>query len=698
MPRRRRRFYVYLFRIIVLLLAGAAISVYIALSRVNLETMRGDIISVLSDATGLPIEISGTISWNFSMQPRVVLNDVRIANADWAKNKDGIKIDRIYARLDLFSLFSDRPTIRALRISGLTANLEQNEKGDYSLISNPSAADKDGEVARYPLDFGAYGLQSLMFTGININITTPGMQLKWAVDRFSLDYKNLDGALQYSGYIAKDKLVFPFIITMSELDKTRKVYPMHIAFANDGTPITADVALEQTSLIPIDFVVKGKISDPRVLAGYFDIGMPRLPPVAINIAGGFGRGKVTLRKSGITLGGNELTVSGGFDWSVANQRGGRPRVSVNLKSSKNFVLGEAIPDLYAPGPKWVRPNRPLNVFKDTPLYSGMLREYDIDFSLDFASLNVYRDLTVKNLRASGSVQDGFADISLNADFSGGSIAARVRAEDMDGMLDAEAAGTGRGVSVGNILESVGEKNILAELPVNFDFYLRGNGENLSELVANTWGPVQIYSVGSGYAYSELVAYLYGQDFLTSLRNSITDMFRSAKKSDQMPINCAAINLKVRGGRADTERGVAIGTNAINIRAKGFVDFGKEKLSAALVTVPVKGIKLSISGNVVNSLEISGNLAEPDIKINGGAIAAKALTATGIGLLLAPFTGGLGLVAGAGIGFLASDLLENWLSDPMPCQTARNSGAPAMNGDPEWLNLPASDLVWEMINN
>jgi hypothetical protein len=164
----------------------------------------------------------------------------------------------------------------------------------------------------------------------------------------------------------------------------------------------------------------------------------------------------------------------------------------------------------------------------------------------------------------------------------------------------------------------------------------------------------------------------------------------------MAVNCAAINLKVRGGRVETEKGIAIGTNAINVRAKGSVDFGQEKLKAALVMVPVRGIKLSITGSVINSMEITGSLAEPEISVSGAALAAKAITATGIGLLLSPFTGGLSVVAGAGLGFLAGDLLENWLSDSMPCQTAREEGAPVKEGDPEFLNLPFSELSYELI--
>lgn len=77
--------------------------------------------------------------------------------------------------------------------------------------------------------------------------------------------------------------------------------------------------------------------------------------------------------------------------------------------------------------------------------------------------------------------------------------------------------------------------------------------------------------------------------------------------------------------------------------------------------------------------------------------SRAATTAGIGMLvLAPFTGGLSLVAGAGVGFLAGDLLNNWLADDNPCETAMMRGAPAREGDPAFMNRPLEELVAELI--
>ena len=191
--------------------------------------------------------------------------------------------------------------------------------------------------------------------------------------------------------------------------------------------------------------------------------------------------------------------------------------------------------------------------------------------------------------------------------------------------------------------------------------------------------------------------MYGTDFLTTLRHSITDLFSSEKKYNQMTISCVSVNTKLREGLIETQHGVAVETNAINVRLAGNLDLGDEKMQLSLTTVPVRGLKLSLTGNVVNSMEITGNLAEPTIRISGAAVAGKVASATGIGLLLAPFTGGIGLVAGAGVGLLAGDLLENWLADDNPCETALERGAPSRRGDAEWMDLSAADLANNIIN-
>ena len=62
------------------------------------------------------------------------LNDVRVANADWAKNKYAYSADKIDVRLNLISLFRDKPTIQNVKLYNVKVNIEQN--ADYDALSD----------------------------------------------------------------------------------------------------------------------------------------------------------------------------------------------------------------------------------------------------------------------------------------------------------------------------------------------------------------------------------------------------------------------------------------------------------------------------------------------------------------------------------------------------------------------------------
>ena len=130
----RRSILLQIFRVLGLFLGGMAAAVVIALSQIDLDSLRGNVVSVLRDATGLPIEIDGAVAWKFSLRPQVELNDVRIKNSDWATHADAFTAKKIDVTLNLVSLFRDRPTIQRVVIYDAVTCIEKNADGDYSIL------------------------------------------------------------------------------------------------------------------------------------------------------------------------------------------------------------------------------------------------------------------------------------------------------------------------------------------------------------------------------------------------------------------------------------------------------------------------------------------------------------------------------------------------------------------------------------
>ncbi len=682
-------------RITGLFIMGLGVAVVIALSQVNLETLRGSVLSVLQNATGMPVEIDGEVSWKFSLRPQIELNQVRIPNAEWAKHDYAFSAEKVAVRVNLISLLRGRVAIQNVRVYDATVCVEQNADGVYSInqISNKmkNAVDASGGGVQ-DIAQPKYPFPDLSLGGVEIrNMVAHILDTSYSLSGFSL--RNIDngGAREYSGWIKPREQVYPFIMSFSEYNAERKIYPVRIAFANGGDDaLIANVALEGRSKMPIDFIIKGDIPDVTAVEQIFNLNLKHVPALRLNIAGGVDNNKIILRKSTIAAGKNKLSVSGDLTW-------GRGMPMLNLWASSDEInLITLFPKVY--GKKRIRPNRELNVFKNVPLFGGFWRSFNMSADIKVKHLVVYRDLDIADINMQIKSNNGIARIDLKTNVGDGDIVVGGDVNiDNENRLYVHMGAVGKEIIVGEILNQVHANNLISDLPSDFVLYVQANGRNLSELMSTITGPVQVYSSGVGYAHEKLVSNVYGTDFLTDLRHGVEDLFRGEKKHNQIKISCVSLNAKLRNGVFETRQGVAVETNAINLRMAGNLDLGGESMKLSLTTVPVRGLKLSLTGNVMNSVELTGSLAEPNIKISGAALAGKVAASTGLGLLLAPLTGGLSLVAGAGVGLVAGDLLENWLADTTPCRTAMERGAPDKFSDPEWMAMPVADLASEIIN-
>lgn len=684
MTRRRRR--MFWLRLISLIFLGLITAVIIALSQVNLESLRGNIVAMLQNATGYQVQIDGLVSWKFSLRPRVELNQLRIANADWAKEKYGFSAERMDVTLDLFSLFQSRPTIRRVKLYDTVIKIETNDNGEISLLKNENgeATDKnekeEKKPAKFPLPdspFGRIEFENLNFDNGEYNFHVSGLMVR---------YMHFKKQREYNGWIKPTDELYPFIIRFDEYNDERKVYPVNVALSTGGNALIANVALEATSKIPIDFIIKGDIVDVRALKDLLDIDLTSLPKVSVNISGGFkDKNTLVIHKSSITMRGTDINMSGTYDW------GGKvPYVKANI-SSKKLNLLKLVPEMYS---GWVPPtDRELNVFHDINLHGSDIRKFDLDINVDLKHFIVYRDMDLINTKVNITYKNEKGRLDANLGMAGGQM--EVGSDftiDKTGDIFVKAGVRAKNFTIGKLMEEIRISDFIVGLPIDIYGYFETHGKNMTEWMQTITGPVVAYSVGEGYAYPKLVENIYGTDVLTSLRHSIQDLFTEDKKHDKARISGVAVNLKVRDGYIETRNGVAIETNSINARLAGQLDLGQETIDLALTTVPSRGLKLSLTGSVVNTVEIVGNLAEPDIKINGVAMAGKVASATGLGLLLVPFTGGVSFVAG----LLAGGVLENWLADSEPCKTALEKGAPAEDSDSLWLNSPVAELANKMI--
>jgi hypothetical protein len=684
------RRHIILLRVIAVCCMGLIAAFIIALNQINLESLRGNILSGLRETTNMPIEIDGPISWRFSLRPEIELNDVRIPAADWAKNKDVFSAKKIDVRLDLLSLLKSNPVIRYIKIFDAKIFIEQDAKGNSSLVFNETQAPENKpdtektEVEMYPI-------KKFPFSGLEIqNITANIYGKQYSLESFGIhNYMRHDNQ-EYSGWVKPYDTNLPFVIQFSKYNSERKIYPVRIAMATGGEALIADVVLEGTSKLPIDFVMRGEIPNIKKSGNWFNLNILNVPKIKLNVAASIGKNKLTFRKSDVSIGASSLSFSGVYDWSK------KTPVLRAYFTSDMVNIYKSFPEWYGVGKEYIHPNRELNVFHDMPLFGDVLYNMDIDVDVQLKHFIVYRSLDIPNTNVNFKVKNHDISINASTDFAKGNVNAIMLGNiNKNGVYTVQFAAHGENVYVGEILREMYFNNIISGLPVNIDLYVKANGSDMSQIMQSITGPVIVYSVDHGFAHSDLVEYMYGGDFLTALRHNVEDLF-TGKKRDMIQIDKAIANVILRNGLIETQNGVAVETRAINMRLVGSLDLGQEKIQMSLASVPVRGLKLSLSGNLVNAMQISGNLAEPDFKVSGAAVAGKVGSAVGIGLLLSPLTGGLSIAGGVVAGLLAGDLLEGWLADDHPYDTAKEKGAPLKHKDPDWMKIPVQKLSQDLL--
>ena len=293
-------------RAIFLFFAVLGVAIVAALSQMDMNVLRKNLLGVLRASTGLQIEILGDVSWKLSLRPRVTMRQVTVPNSPGAKHKNLLEAETIEVGLDLISLFSNRPTIQRVRVNDVKIFIDKDAKGQLILPNMSkesetsdtaeSGVESETEIPEYP--FVDPGLGGLNVNNLVANIG--GEQYK--LPGINIRYVTSSETREYRGWINLDESnLIPFIVSLDKYNAERKVYPVSFAFSSDGDALTANVALEGTSKMPIDFVVKGDIPDIRPIGNLLNIDFPKMPAIQVNIAGGLDTKKFTLHKSSIVV-------------------------------------------------------------------------------------------------------------------------------------------------------------------------------------------------------------------------------------------------------------------------------------------------------------------------------------------------------------------------------------------------------------
>src|SRR5215472_17454188 len=151
--------------IVVLLL----IAVAIAVRTVDVREFLGPIQKRVKDATGRDLTVRGGIDLKLGLEPKLVLDDVTLANAPWSKETQMLSAKHIEAQIALLPLLSRRFEVTSFKLLEPTIELETDAsgRGKWEFPSAASAA-KTTDRAPSGATLGGFSVGDIAISDGNI--------------------------------------------------------------------------------------------------------------------------------------------------------------------------------------------------------------------------------------------------------------------------------------------------------------------------------------------------------------------------------------------------------------------------------------------------------------------------------------------------------------------------------------------------
>ena len=602
------------------LVAGA----YVALSTLDLNAFIGPVKDRVKAATGRELTMRGDARLALSMQPRIVLNDVALANAPWATAKEIVTAERLELELALLPLLSRRFELTEVTLVGPVVALETDAKGqrNWNLGKGTGAAAATGDAGA-PAGFGIANL---------------------AITRGKLTYR--DGATGSVTPVAIDRLA---------LHARSATAPIAAEFSGrvDDVPVSV-----QGTLGPVEALLQQRWPYAVDLKGEI-AGRKTALATRITASGALYR----LDDLKVSFGANVLT--GAF---AVRTGGARPKLEFDLTGQELALNALPVPVSVAStdsasGPAIAstpaRKGGRAYLFSDAPISFAALRFVDASGSLAVGRLTLPDGRPLQDLKVALVLADGRLQVSkFSLALMGGSVsgAAAIDAAAPDN-VSVTLQVTGKELALGDILAAAGRGRDVRGGKTDVTAELSMRGASLHAWASTASGNVRVV-VGPATLMNTKLDLDQALDKLSQAVNP----FRESDPSTEL--ECAVARLPLANGVANVDRSIAMETKQLGVSASGTLDFRNETLDFTFKPQVRKGISVAIP-NLSDLVRLSGPFASPQVKVDAmGSAMAIASIGAAIG------TGGLSALG---------QTLYSWAegSGPGPCQVAL--GATASRG-------------------
>ena len=349
--------------LVLLVLLGVAIAVW----TVDVNQFVAPVQHKVKEATGRDLTIGGGVKLALGLEPKLVLRDVHLSNAPWAKAKELLTAQRVEVDVALLPLLQRRFEMVRLTLVDPVIALESNARGAGNW--------QFGAAAGVPAVASAAGAASVMsqFGIANFEIANG-----------SLSYR--DDATGAVIDVAIDRFVAQARTPSSPINAEFKGRVDNVPVALSGNLGPLDTLIQRRA--PYSISVDGQVANQPASVSTkirFDNGGARLEELTL----GMGASKAT----------GELVIVTG---------GARPAITVRLSSPALSMADlRLLPGAAAAAVKAAAPApKGGYLFSDEPASFAVLSRVDVDADLTIGALTLDDGRRVDEVRARFTLKDG----------------------------------------------------------------------------------------------------------------------------------------------------------------------------------------------------------------------------------------------------------------------------------------------------
>jgi uncharacterized protein involved in outer membrane biogenesis len=584
-------------------IGGTAAALFVAIAlffTFGLHLLKGPITRAVTEGTGRELVIEGDLRpvWSW-VHPRIRIEGVSFANAEWGKADYLISADAIEASISVLPLFAGRLVLPEVHLEGAELALEQDADGrkNWILKEEPEEQKKESRLH----------VQLL---------TVKEGRLRWEdayrEHSFVADLSTDDTGISFTGEG-----------TYSGMPLKAKGHTGHVLAIRDEStafPISAEISIGDTAAI-LEGTLTGLVGFKGIdlnfkqLSGetmedlYWIIGLAFPDTSPYKLSGRLIRNDGMWRFQDFAGKVGESDLSGTLQVDTG---GKRPYMHGDLTSKVlNFAdLGPLVGTKQETEGGGVLPDAPFNVERWDSV--------DTDVRLKAGTIKRPEALPIEKLNTRIQMRDRVLALNpLEFGIAGGTLAGPIKVNGNREPVRGEINMRVRNLELAKLFPtikqaqaSVGALNGLVELS--------GTGASVGELLGSSNGKIGVYMEGgkvSGFLM-ELIAL------------QLWDAARIKIKGDrEVDIRCAIADFGVKGGVANTNAFV-FDTADVVVTGEGTINLKNEEMNLKLRPQP----KDRSVGSLRTPLHIRGTFGDPSVGPDMGKLAARGAGSIALAIL------------------------------------------------------------------